>query len=113
MLDLLFKWTEVTGSLKGDEVRDMLFGRLFGLMSIVAAGMITRESTTTDDIVRILTSLHEMGSLKSYLAEVCHHVVINMLPYVSWLFITLQQNTHLWLFYSSRILNTRKLLLKR
>ncbi|CEI97277.1 hypothetical protein RMCBS344292_11413 [Rhizopus microsporus] len=82
VLDLLFKWTEVTGSLKGDEVRDMLFGRLFGLMSIVAAGMITRESTTTDDIVRILTSLHEMGSLKSYLAEVCHHVVINMLPYL-------------------------------
>ncbi|KAG0749780.1 hypothetical protein G6F57_001649 [Rhizopus arrhizus] len=82
VLDLLFKWTECTGSMKGDEVRDMLFGRLFGLMSIVAAGMISRESTTTEDVVRILTSLQEMSTQKSYLAEVCHHVVINMIPYV-------------------------------
>lgn len=86
VLDLLFKWTECTGSMKGDEVRDMLFGRLFGLMSIVAAGMISRESTTTEDVVRILTSLQEMSTQKSYLAEVCHHVVINMIPYVQYCF---------------------------
>lgn len=69
--------------MNGDETRDMLFGRLFGLMSIVASGMIARDSTTTEDIIRIVESLHEMALAKSYLAEVCHHVVINLLPYVS------------------------------
>jgi len=83
VLDLLFQYTERTGAMSGDETRDMLFGRLFGLMSIVAAGMIARSSTTTEDIVRIVESLHEMAKCKSYLAEVCHHVVINILPYVS------------------------------
>ncbi|KAI9246187.1 DNA polymerase phi-domain-containing protein [Sporodiniella umbellata] len=82
VLDLLFKWTEITGSMKGDEVRDMLFGRLFGLMSIVAAGMISRESTTEEDFIRILSSLKEMSAKKSYLSEVCHHVVINLLSRV-------------------------------
>ncbi|CEP07442.1 hypothetical protein, partial, partial [Parasitella parasitica] len=82
VLDLLIKYTERTGSMSGDETRDMLFGRLFGLMSIVAAGMIARTSTTTQDIVRIVQSLHEMATCKSYLAEVCHHVVINTLPYL-------------------------------
>ena len=69
--------------MSGDETRDMLFGRLFGLMSVVAAGMISRASTSTEDVLRIIESLHEMATSKSYLAEVCHHVVINMLPYVS------------------------------
>ena len=74
--------------MNGDETRDMLFGRLFGLMSVVAAGMITRSSTTTEDLVRIVESLHEMAKTKSYLAEVCHHVVINMLTHVSSLFLS-------------------------
>ncbi|GAA5816212.1 hypothetical protein MFLAVUS_009738 [Mucor flavus] len=82
VLDLLFQYTERTGSMSGDETRDMLFGRLFGLMSVVASGMIARSSTTSEDIIRIVESLHEMASAKSYLAEVCHHVVINILPYL-------------------------------
>ncbi|KAG2210865.1 hypothetical protein INT47_000019 [Mucor saturninus] len=82
VLDLLFQYTERTGAMSGDETRDMLFGRLFGLMSVVASGMIARESTTTEDIVRIVEGLHEMAKAKSYLAEVCHHVVINILPYL-------------------------------
>jgi DNA polymerase phi len=68
--------------MSGEEVRDMLFGRLFGLMSIVASGMMTRESTQTEDIVRMIESLHDMATAKSYLAEVCHHVVVNILPHV-------------------------------
>ncbi|KAI8988871.1 DNA polymerase phi-domain-containing protein [Pilobolus umbonatus] len=82
VLDLLFQYTERTGSMSGEEIRDMLFGRLFGLMSIVTAGMISRESTTTEDIIRMLESLKEMSTCKSYLAEVCHHVVINILPHL-------------------------------
>ncbi|KAL0096977.1 DNA polymerase phi-domain-containing protein [Phycomyces blakesleeanus] len=82
VLDLLFRYTERVGSMSGEEVRDMLFGRLFGLMSIVASGMVARESTTAEDANRIIESLAEMAKTKSYLSEVCHHVVINMLPYL-------------------------------
>ncbi|KAF7729634.1 DNA-directed DNA polymerase [Apophysomyces ossiformis] len=82
VLDLLFQYTERTGAMSGEEQRDMLFGRLFGLMSIVASGMMTRATTTIEDINRILESLANMVETKSYLSEVCHHVVINMLPHL-------------------------------
>ncbi|KAG0178693.1 DNA-directed DNA polymerase [Apophysomyces sp. BC1034] len=82
VLDLLFQYTERTSAMSGEEQRDMLFGRLFGLMSIVASGMMTRSSTTIEDANRILESLANMVETKSYLSEVCHHVVINMLPYL-------------------------------
>lgn len=86
----MFQYTDRTGAMSGDETRDMLFGRLFGLMSVVASGMVARASTTTEDIIRIVDGLHEMAKAKSYLAEVCHHVVINILPYVSCLRLTVK-----------------------
>ncbi|KAI8381420.1 DNA polymerase phi-domain-containing protein [Radiomyces spectabilis] len=82
VLDLLLQYTDRVGSMSGEEFRDMLFGRLFGLMSVVAAGMIARPTTTSEDTVRILENLAEMAEVKSYLQEVCYHVVINMLPSV-------------------------------
>ncbi|KAI7872535.1 DNA polymerase phi-domain-containing protein [Spinellus fusiger] len=82
VLDLLFQYTERTGSMSGEEVRDMLFGRLFGLMSVIASGMLIRQSTTAEDATRIIESLFDMAETKSYLSEVCHHVVINMLPFI-------------------------------
>lgn len=69
--------------MSGEEVRDVLFGRLFGFMAIIASGMLSRSTTTMDDINKILDSLLEIGRLKAYLMEVCYYVVINMLPNVS------------------------------
>ncbi|KAI9274442.1 DNA polymerase phi-domain-containing protein [Phascolomyces articulosus] len=83
VLNLLFKHTERTGGMSSDETRDMLFGRIFGLIAIVAAGMISKSTTTYEDIERILDSLSEMTKIKSYVVEICHHVVINMIPYVN------------------------------
>ncbi|CDS09480.1 hypothetical protein LRAMOSA10840 [Lichtheimia ramosa] len=79
VLDLLFKYTERTGSMSGEETRDMLFGRLFGLMSIITAGMLTKPSTTFDDVERILESLKDICQAKSYLIEVSYHIVVQML----------------------------------
>lgn len=109
MLDLLFKYTERTGSMSGEETRDMLFGRLFGLMSIITAGMLTKPSTTFDDAERILDSLKDICQAKSYLIEVSYHIVVQMLAAVSkggygngvyiWILITF--------VYRSRMSNTR------
>ena len=83
VLDLLFKYTERTGSMSGEETRDMLFGRLFGLMSIITAGMLAKPSTTLDDVERILESLKDICQAKSYLIEVSYHIVVQMLAAVS------------------------------
>lgn len=69
--------------MSGEETRDMLFGRLFGLMSIITAGMLTKPSTTFDDVERILESLKDICQAKSYLIEVSYHIVVQMLAAVS------------------------------
>ena len=69
--------------MSSDETRDMLFGRIFGMIAIVAAGMISKPTTTFEDIEKMLDSLKEMIQVKSYVVEICHHVLINIIPYVS------------------------------
>lgn len=69
--------------MSGEETRDMLFGRLFGLMSIITAGMLNKPSTTFDDAERILDSLKDICQAKSYLIEVSYHIVVQMLAAVS------------------------------
>ncbi|KAG2223120.1 hypothetical protein INT45_005676 [Circinella minor] len=83
VLDLLFKHTERSSGMSSDETRDMLFGRIFGMIAIVAAGMISKPTTTFEDIEKMLDSLKEMIQVKSYVVEICHHVVINIIPYVN------------------------------
>lgn len=85
VLDLLLQYTEYTGSMTREEVRDMLFGRLFGFMSIIAAGMISRPTTTIEDVNRLLENLSQVAKAKAYLVEVCYHVVIQLLLSVSYM----------------------------
>ncbi|CAO3635815.1 unnamed protein product [Cunninghamella echinulata] len=68
--------------MSGEEVRDMLFGRLFGLMAIVSSGLFQRSSPymTKDDMLRMLDLVADIANAKHYLLEVSYHVVINMLP---------------------------------
>ncbi|RUP38411.1 hypothetical protein BC936DRAFT_138399 [Jimgerdemannia flammicorona] len=81
--DLLFKFTARTPGMKGEEEREMLFGRIFGFMCIVDSGILKRSTTAEDDIRRIVDSLVEMAGAKSYLTECCYHVMMSMLPHVS------------------------------
>lgn len=84
VLDLLCQYTERAGGMSGEETRDMLFGRLFGIMAIVGSGLMARpDATTTDDVIRMVDLVAEIAGTKSYLNEVCYHVIINMLPAVS------------------------------
>lgn len=59
-----------------------MFGRIFGYMSIVQSGMLTRPRTSAEDIQLIVDDLVEYSQDKSYLSECCHQVLVTMLPQV-------------------------------
>ncbi|ORX88701.1 hypothetical protein K493DRAFT_341123 [Basidiobolus meristosporus CBS 931.73] len=82
IIDLIFKHSEITGSMKGQEERDMLFGRIFGFMAIIQSGMLSRDSTELADTQRLVESLVEYSNAKSYLREPCYQLIIAMLPHV-------------------------------
>ncbi|KAL1914929.1 uncharacterized protein VTP21DRAFT_7845 [Calcarisporiella thermophila] len=81
VLDMLYKYTAISGGMKGDEERDMLFGRIFGFMSIVEAGLLERPSTSLEDAKCLVEGLLECAESKSYLSETCYHVIASAIPH--------------------------------
>ncbi|KAJ3004845.1 DNA-directed DNA polymerase [Thoreauomyces humboldtii] len=77
VLSLLTKLTQTEGA-KGQEEREVLFGRIFGIMAICQAGMLSRPTTTQADIDTIVTSLLKFASSKSYLRETCFRVLLTV-----------------------------------
>ncbi|KAJ1674203.1 DNA-directed DNA polymerase, partial [Spiromyces aspiralis] len=67
VLDILFRVNEIKASMMGQELRDMMFGRLFCFMALVEAGVLERDSTRLEDVERIITETVSLSRRKSYL----------------------------------------------
>ncbi|KAJ2817830.1 DNA-directed DNA polymerase, partial [Coemansia erecta] len=80
VLDLLWRSTEATKQMKGQEQRDMRFGRIFGLMALVQSGIITRAGTTAVEMRKIVMELSAIGAKKSYLREIAYVTLTSMVP---------------------------------
>ncbi|KAJ2470176.1 DNA-directed DNA polymerase, partial [Coemansia sp. RSA 2320] len=80
VLDLLWKYTSATKSMKGQEQRDMRFGRIFGLMALLQSGILTRRGTGAAEVRKIVTELAAIGAKKSYLREIAYVTLTSMVP---------------------------------
>ncbi|KAJ1965323.1 DNA-directed DNA polymerase [Dipsacomyces acuminosporus] len=80
VLDILWKHTQVSSSTKGQERRDMQFGRIFGLMALIQSGIIARTGTTAQDIKMIIAELTGIAAEKTYLRELSYVTMAHMVP---------------------------------
>ncbi|PPR04947.1 hypothetical protein CVT24_010405 [Panaeolus cyanescens] len=81
ILNLLIESTKHQGSMNGQDERDVLFGKLFGITSIIQSGLIVRtkplpssaSSTTSasslEGFQQVISNLVELGEQKSWLRE--------------------------------------------
>ncbi|EJD46060.1 hypothetical protein AURDEDRAFT_63592 [Auricularia subglabra TFB-10046 SS5] len=70
MITLILEASETSGAMKGQEERDMLFARLFGLTALAQSGLLVRAGLATeDDFVRAVDALSVLGARKSWLQE--------------------------------------------
>ncbi|KAJ3193239.1 hypothetical protein HK101_005175 [Irineochytrium annulatum] len=83
ILDMLEHYTQATKSMSGQEERDVLFGRVFGLRAIVLSGMLERDHTTVEDLDRIVESLTGIASTKSYLREACFDLLNSVMASIA------------------------------
>jgi DNA polymerase phi len=92
MIDLVISSSEATGSLNGQEERDMMFSRLFGLTSISQSGLIVREvallhtssaASTLQDYQRLITELISLGEFKSWFRESCWWSMVQVIAQIS------------------------------
>ena len=63
-------------SSRGQETRDLLFARLFGLTSVVQSGLLYRPTATIDDFKTTVQELINVGKAKAWLRESCWWAVI-------------------------------------
>ena len=69
--------------MRGQEERDVLFARLFGLQSILRSGILFRDSTSgLEDWQEVVIELEEVGDKKAWLRESCGWVVLDALDKV-------------------------------
>ncbi|KAG8828577.1 DNA-directed DNA polymerase [Serendipita sp. 399] len=80
MIDLASSSSEITGSMSGQEERDMMFSRLFGLSAIAHSGLLMRETplphvntraSTLQDYQRVLNQIVHLGNRKTWFRESC------------------------------------------
>ncbi|KAF9533445.1 DNA polymerase phi-domain-containing protein [Crepidotus variabilis] len=80
ILNLILDCTKVQGSMNGQEERDVLFARLFGILSVVQSGLAFRAESSskqpsassifsTEAYEQIMGSLVTLGDQKSWLRE--------------------------------------------
>ena len=78
IVQLILDTHKTQGSMTGQEERDILFARLFGLTSVIQSGLLLRDatlpssSTTAADLSsfkEVLTQLLALGEKKSWLRE--------------------------------------------
>ncbi|KAF9969908.1 DNA-directed DNA polymerase [Actinomortierella ambigua] len=83
VLKMLLRFTEIKNFMKGKEERNQMFGRIFGYMSIIQSGLLTRPTTTADDIKTMVDDLVDYSQEKSYLSECCHQVMVSLIPQIT------------------------------
>ncbi|ORX59850.1 hypothetical protein BCR36DRAFT_315879 [Piromyces finnis] len=76
VLTLLEKATEITNGMKAQEEKEMLFGKLFGVASIIQSGIIEHPNTTEDELKKIFEYLLICSNKKSYLKESSFKIII-------------------------------------
>lgn len=76
IISIVLRFSHITVSIQRQEVRDLLFARLFGLTSVVQSQLLYRPSATLVDFQTVLTHLVAVGAQKSWLRESCWWAVI-------------------------------------
>lgn len=76
IISIVLRFSHITVSIQRQEVRDLLFARLFGLTAVVESGLLFRPSATLVDFQTAVGQLIAVGSQKSWLRESCWWAVL-------------------------------------
>lgn len=86
-LKLLDEHTKVTGSMKGAEERDMLFGKLFGYISIIRSGKLN-QTDNEDTAVEIFNRVLELHQKRGWIREVTSETILLLLESLNFTLLT-------------------------
>jgi DNA polymerase phi len=94
VLTMLDEHTKVTGSMKGQEERDMLFGQLFGYLAVLRSNRVNDTKMVSDLIDRLLLLHSKKGWIKEVTTEAIL-ILISTIDRYSLTHLTTYSFTHL------------------
>ena len=71
---------QISGSMKGAEERDLMFGKLFGYLSLIRCGKIEKDK---DNVLLITDRLLELHNRKGWIREVVCESILSLLNVIS------------------------------
>ncbi len=81
VIDLLIQFTQTASAMKGSELRDVLFGRLFGLHAIIQSDLVPETAVSDEmrvDIHRIVDLALELSLAKEYLKQAAFAILVRL-----------------------------------
>lgn len=115
IVELILSSSQTTGSMNGQEERDMLFARLFGLTAVIESGLIARETApvhasgpaaTIQDYQRIINELVHLGSKKTWLRESSWWSILQAVSVLSASTVSFKSQALDWTFTELFVQNT-------
>lgn len=84
MIVLVLSYSSPSGKVKGQEERDLLFARLFGLYAIVRSGLLFDETLAqAEDFKRVIEIIWLLGRSKTWLRESSSWVIVEAVDSIS------------------------------
>jgi hypothetical protein len=77
---LIHSYFQVTGGTKGSEERDIMFGKLFGYISLMRADLLKEKTETTENLADRIFNLHNK---KSWLQELTIETFLTFLTHAN------------------------------
>lgn len=77
ILVLVLKYSNAQGAASRQEQKDLMFAKLFGIMSLVQSGLLSQSTTTLGDFKRSIRVLIALSQDKQWMAESCAWVMVS------------------------------------
>lgn len=79
VLDTIEKATTPVGKVKGQETRDLQFGRILGIQAMCTSGLLIRQEVSLDELNSVFGQTFELAMSKGWLRESCASVIVQIL----------------------------------
>jgi len=98
MIVLILSYSSPSGKVKGQEERDLLFARLFGLYAVIRSGMLSNESLSQeDDFKRVVETVWLLGRSKTWLRESSGWIIVEAVKLMANSKVSWKDDSFTWL----------------
>ena len=83
ILVLILKYSATQGSMSGQEQRDLMFAKLFGVLALIQSRLLFRDTSSLDHFKRAIQVIFALFSAKTWMSESCGWVIAQTVDHLN------------------------------